>query len=762
SYWGSRGGFSETGRWRKRQTRYDGRWQDTPIWKSQLTEKKDDLGIQRVEDLPLDNTPGRNYSQMPVRRAPRNIENSEALQGYQDPPQALRGAMSKVVVRPGAQVRQFNTSGVPSNNPAPSATPKGPQQVPPHLRKIVPAGQASARSETVVTQVSKVETKTIQATQVKTKTARATQVKAEPAALTKSPTDRIVWSGKCLMSIPGKAVQNRPVVVELNKRESDAEYPYGLVSFVMTSASAGTSGQRASCTHNLEDFALSSQKLNQCVINFGPSGATYSLQFDNVQDAETFISLAGKLQQVMKYLVNANLMSDGAVDKNTIAAADKPADPADKKPAVTTDKPAATADKKPAASVKKKPAAPGKPKDLVDAFGQLSLDNVKGSSMYKSQPPRPPPQPRIQYTAEELFKRRPSGEAPEGIQDVKIPHQKDNRGPVRLPPHLQQHCKKTVTAEQTTSKTENTVQKTTVVTTLETVSKTEAEPDMIKLDVTSAPSTTSVDSAVEFHSVGNSAAGAAVVVPDVPVSQNAPVAQASPTGQAAPIVQSAPTVQAAPIVQSAPTVQAAATVQGTFVVPAAPTFQDAPVVPKAPVLPDAPAVVSTASPVVPVAAHQVSLTEEYSQPPVFSGPAFGNYDPSPNEGMPPPIATPKTVPLQMASPQMAMPYTIPPQVIQAMHAQHLPNGSVLHAISVTYHISQPVPPVQPDTEKDLAPAPPPSRPFSPDAQVFQPQQNGVSQAGGSRPRRGLGSSIFATGFTEAKLAGSFTSGEALH
>ncbi|KAF6833922.1 hypothetical protein CPLU01_05217 [Colletotrichum plurivorum] len=43
----------------------------------------DDLGIQRVEDLPLDNTPGRNYSQMPVRRAPRNIENSEALQGYQ-------------------------------------------------------------------------------------------------------------------------------------------------------------------------------------------------------------------------------------------------------------------------------------------------------------------------------------------------------------------------------------------------------------------------------------------------------------------------------------------------------------------------------------------------------------------------------------------------------------------------------------------------------------------------------------------------------
>lgn len=664
----------------------------------------------------------------------------------------MQTSKNGILLPPGAQVRQFNSS-IASGQPAPSVTPKGSQQVPPHLRNMIPGAKASVKSENVATQAPKINTDSTQTPQVKMETSQAPKVKVESSqaqqvkaestqapqtkpdtVVTNSATDQIVWSGKCLMGILGKAVQSRHVVVDLRKRDSDAEYPFGLVTFTMTSVSADADGKRPKCTHNLENLAICSQRLNQCAFNFGPSGHTYSLQFDNANTAEAFIGLATKLQQVMRYLVNSNVTIDGTIDKDTNAPTDKTVVTAEKKPVTSVDKTVAPAnksvtpaDEKPAVSTDKKPAVPGKPKDLDDAFGKLSLDNVKGSSMYKSQRPLAPSSPRIQYTPQELFERRSSAEAPAGIQDVKIPLQKDHSF-VRLPPHMQHHRQKTVTAKETTSKTENMIRQTTVVKTTETVSKTEVEPDMAKLKVPSAPSTTSTDSAVEFHMAEHPAATS--------------VALDAPAASDVPVVPEALVVPEAPVVPDA------------LAVPKAPAVSEAPAVPKAAVA-EAPAVVSPADPVAPVATHAVSVAEEGAQPPpVFADPAFGNQGPSPE--------TPMAIPLQMAPSdpnaqapfQMPMPYAIPQQVIQAMHAQHLPNGSVLHAVSITYHISQPAPP-----EQELTPAAPPSRPFSPDAQVFRPQQNGATQSG-PRPRRGLESSIFATGFSAAKFAGSFTGEEA--
>ncbi|EFQ35075.1 hypothetical protein CGRA01v4_11731 [Colletotrichum graminicola] len=133
---------------------------------------------------------------------------------------------------------------------------------------------------------------------------------------------------------------------------------------------------------------------------------------------------------------------------------------------------------------------------------------------------------------------------------------------------------------------------------------------------------------------------------------------------------------------------------------------------------------------------------------------------------------------QMTSPLLATPHMAQPNVTYTpqMDAHSIipgfqcPPAGIVHSVSVTYHISYPGQsngqPPNPSQENvhaihrvtDLI-GQQTGRAFSPNAQEFQPHsQRDQSRrgSGNNRMRRGLGSSIFATGYSSAKHAGSFT------
>ncbi|OHW94419.1 hypothetical protein CSPAE12_06787 [Colletotrichum incanum] len=130
---------------------------------------------------------------------------------------------------------------------------------------------------------------------------------------------------------------------------------------------------------------------------------------------------------------------------------------------------------------------------------------------------------------------------------------------------------------------------------------------------------------------------------------------------------------------------------------------------------------------------------------------------------------------QMSSPRVATPHMAHSHVAYApqMQAhsmipglQQYPPAVIVHAVTVTYHISHPGPSDEPRLNPGQGHMPAihhvtdfNGRAFSPGAQVFHPQSQGkVPQCnpGENRMRRGLESSIFATGHSGAKHAGSFT------
>ncbi|KAK1980272.1 hypothetical protein LZ30DRAFT_761321 [Colletotrichum cereale] len=150
-----------------------------------------------------------------------------------------------------------------------------------------------------------------------------------------------------------------------------------------------------------------------------------------------------------------------------------------------------------------------------------------------------------------------------------------------------------------------------------------------------------------------------------------------------------------------------------------------------------------------------------------------------DQGMPSDMLVPHLASPQMPSPVVATPHMAQPHVAYTpqMHAhpmitglQQYPPAGIVHAVSVTYHITHPGQPIgQPlnaDQENvhtihhvtDLI-GQQTGRAFSPGAQVFKPQsqfQPSQQSSGQNRMRRGLESSIFATGYSGAKHAGSFT------
>ncbi|KDN68627.1 hypothetical protein CSUB01_03086 [Colletotrichum sublineola] len=137
------------------------------------------------------------------------------------------------------------------------------------------------------------------------------------------------------------------------------------------------------------------------------------------------------------------------------------------------------------------------------------------------------------------------------------------------------------------------------------------------------------------------------------------------------------------------------------------------------------------------------------------------------------LASPQLPPPLLATPHMAQPHvTYTPQMPHSItpSLQGYPPAGIVTAVSITYHISHPGQPngqplntgqanvhaIHHATDLIGQQA---GRAFSPNAPVFQPQsqsQPSQQSSGQNRMRRGLESSIFATGFSGAKHAGSFT------
>ncbi|KXH32219.1 hypothetical protein CSIM01_05888 [Colletotrichum simmondsii] len=227
------------------------------------------------------------------------------------------------------------------------------------------------------------------------------------------------WAGRCKAQAQGK---EHDVVLKLKTIKSD-EHPNGRVVCIIVCP--GVFDQ----AHSMNDYALDFHKNHLCIVSFGASASgpsmRYSLKFDDSETAADFVQRADMLQKVMKYLREMAASQD-EVDTAAVAPVESAA-PEAARPTQT--------------AVQATEGLPMKKdhgeEDLTDAFSNLKLTNVKGSPMYTTDRP-----PRVQYSPEQLLERRSSAEAPVGIKDVKIPLEKDSRSVFsKLPPHLQQNQK---------------------------------------------------------------------------------------------------------------------------------------------------------------------------------------------------------------------------------------------------------------------------------------------------------------------------------
>ncbi|WYZ41719.1 hypothetical protein EsH8_V_000614 [Colletotrichum jinshuiense] len=268
----------------------------------------------------------------------------------------------------------------------------------------------------------------------------------------------LYWNGSCRTWIPEKG-KDCGVLIDL-KIISSSDDGSGNPMFIMTHP------ELFSKSHSMKNYVLDIQKNHICVIRFtspdaGSTDARYSLKFDDVETATEFRSRAELLQRVMGYL-------------NNMAAADKIANSESVPPAETdkTQKKLHRIESPVIASVESSANAPQLKEETEastktekmsqmmtenkkaveaesnkrsidredngeDVFKKLSLDKVKGADMYKADR-----SPRVQYSPEELLERRSAAETPPGIENVKIPLEK-YRGHCRLPPHMRDYQKNT-------------------------------------------------------------------------------------------------------------------------------------------------------------------------------------------------------------------------------------------------------------------------------------------------------------------------------
>ncbi|KAJ0295801.1 hypothetical protein COL5a_009094 [Colletotrichum fioriniae] len=815
------------------------------IWNSFLLcvtdVEKADLGMDRINELPLDDTPKKHVLPPRARRAPVNVENTEALNGYralaetgmddaeamaarQLPDlggsnvyrptlaagparhlpetrrpnaanfQGMQTSQNGILMPPGSQLHRYPstraadelrangqgnrvTSTTPSSarpatvgssNARAGSTEATNMPLPPHLRakstQIFPVAAPN-------TAISAPTPTSNAAPSVKGKEKETSENIPEKPHLTDKNSSEVHWAGRCKAHAQGK---EHDIVIKLKTIKSD-EHPNGHAVCIILCP--GVFDQ----AHSMNDYTLDFHKNHMCIVSFGASASgpsmRYSLKFDDSETAADFVQRADMLQKVMKYLREMAASQD-EVNMGTIALVESAAP--DVAPPTQT-------------AVQATEVVPMKKdhgeEDLTDAFSNLKLTNVKGSPMYTTDRP-----PRVQYSPEQLLERRSSAEAPAGIKDVKIPLEKDSRSVFsKLPPHLQQNQKvRTSQPNNETAKLMDWISGTTqtqtgtggvsqvsmpglseainyhkaVATTAQfstesqiprkesaegnleknTDSKAEnKENSAAKLEITDA-SKTKIDIGTETQNqmqVESSIAKTSIDSTQAHGEDNSKghVSNGTAMESTDPVDASANTDIERAHVQHA--------------------SQD--VLPKEPPIPPQTAE-SDKGDAMSDASHDSAVE--------FEAPVKA--EPDVTAPAPTPVQSPETAPAVPFNPTgyampagIPMPQMAPGQVHYAtqmqpqMHPQTMIPGmypvGVVHAVTVTYHISYPDSGAGMDMN---GPVHQNGGAFSPNTEPFQPSGHGKvpRQQGNDQPRtrRGLGGSMFATGYSAAKFPGSFT------
>ncbi|KAH9233583.1 hypothetical protein K456DRAFT_1724506 [Colletotrichum gloeosporioides 23] len=834
-----------------------------------------DLGIGRVEELPLDNTKREHHDRLRPRRPVVPTQTSESLQGYlnlaktgldddeakgvqnlsdlggpssyrapggpsqdyvpkprpaNDAYAGMKTSPNGILLPPGAEFRIFNkasgngagtnvlvqavggseqtyatqatssqaagatqvTSAMSSQGA--SVTFKGSQHnpgqgstsaLPPHLRKKPAEGDSSPSSAqtTQSTKADKQPAQPAQSTQtaspaLSTQPAQAAQAakiqtpiaavapptakaslpsegrmehehaKANDSAL---PSDRQLFSSTCKGKIGGPGGSWEDVIVKLKVVFTETR-PEGHAMFVMEYKDILTK------SHGLETYRCVYTKGVLVICSFidssndKPREERYSFRFPDESTGVEFNLQCDNIKRVMEYILKHAIPAKSkAVEpsaKQETEAESLPETPSEKTAVGTpTPEPISKMVATPKTDVDKNAS---KTTGLEDAFDKLALDKVKGSSMYTAERTAE----RRQYSAEQLLERRSSAEMPPGIKDVKIPLQKDQGG--RLPPHLHSNRRQESSADlQAKAKLQQewlSGNKTTADLHQESVASQEV-PVTASTVAPAGKSDTLVEVEINNQMVQTP-------IKEAPIFQESEPAQEAPMQKPEITEASAADESLISFKTSKSEVDSAVSMQPTST---APTVEDETL--NTSLSQEGGTAVSMAESTA-KQTDAATATDKSEQPTPVMPPAQAT--PHPGyihgvQGMPPQMPTPIMGSPHMAGPAIYHPYGAQ-QIIESAMQQHLPANGVLHAISVTYHVSQG--PSSAQQNGGHQPAPTmynmtqqlnTSTGFSPRAQVFQPVVQGQTvNSNGPKMRRGLESSRFATGFSGAKYAGSFT------
>ncbi|KAK1841629.1 hypothetical protein CCHR01_15754 [Colletotrichum chrysophilum] len=800
-----------------------------------------DLGIGRVEELPLDNTKREHHDRLRPRRPVVPTQTSESLQGYlnlaktgldddeakgvqnlsdlggpssyrasggpsqdyvpkprpaNDAYAGMKTSPNGILLPPGAEFRIFNkasgngagtnvlvqavggseqtyatqatsshTNGAAQvtsamSSQGASVTFKGSQHnpgqgsasaLPPHMRKKPAEGDSSPSSAqtTQSTKADKQPAQPAQSTQtvspaLSTQPAQAAQAakmqtpiaaiappttkaslpsegrmehehaKANDSAL---PSDRQLFSSTCKGKMGGPGGSWEDVIVKL-KVVFTENRPEGHAMFVMEYKDILTK------SHGLETYRCVYAKGVLVICSFidssndKPREERYSFRFPDGSTGVEFNLQCDNIKRVMEYILKHAIPAKSeAVEpsaKQEAEAESLPETPSEKTAVGTpTPEPGSKMVAAPKTDVDKNAS---KTTGLEDAFDKLALDKVKGSSMYTAERTAE----RRQYSAEQLLERRSSAEMPPGIKDVKIPLQKDRGG--RLPPHLHSNRRQEVPV------------------TASTVAPAGKSDTLVEVEINNQMVQTPIKEA--------------------PIFRESEPAQEAPMQKPEITEASAADESLISFKTSKSEVDSAVSMQPTST---APTVEDETL--STSLSQEGGTAVSMAESTA-KQTDAATAADKSEQPTPVMPPAQAT--PHPGyihgvQGMPPQMPTPIMGSPHMAGPAIYHPYGAQ-QIIESAMQQHLPANGVLHAISVTYHVSQgpssaqqnggqqPAPTIYNMTQQLNT-----STGFSPRAQVFQPVVQGQTvNSNGPKMRRGLESSRFATGFSGAKYAGSFT------
>ncbi|KAJ0165583.1 hypothetical protein CTA2_10714 [Colletotrichum tanaceti] len=237
------------------------------------------------------------------------------------------------------------------------------------------------------------------------------------------------WSGFCNTRISGQGQDCEvSVVLAVHQTAQDID---GKCLFVMTLPTGVVK------RYSMRSYLLQFQKSNLCVVCFdsGAEKASYRLKFKDETTASEFQRRAANLQRVVGYVhglptANTKTTAETETASSTKKTADRE-EPAQPEPNVSKGPVEGLAKSAREKSESKPVTENGKlsgesgantslnQKDIadvmVDAFRNLSLDNIKDAEMYKAN------RNKVRYSAQELLERRASAEAPPGIKDINIP-----------------------------------------------------------------------------------------------------------------------------------------------------------------------------------------------------------------------------------------------------------------------------------------------------------------------------------------------------